>query len=78
MGVGYSEDGAFWTAFLRSLMARDLGGVQLVISDGHEGLQSAIAAVSIGAAWQRSRVRLLHNVRTRQDFFVCEFRLVVR
>src|SRR4029079_7628662 len=31
--VGDSEDGAFWTAFLRSLKARGLGGVQLVISD---------------------------------------------
>ena len=30
--VGDSEDGAFWTAFLRSLKARGLGGVQLVIS----------------------------------------------
>ena len=29
--VGDSEDGAFWTAFLRSLKARGLGGVQLVI-----------------------------------------------
>jgi putative transposase len=27
--VGDSEDGAFWTAFLRSLKARGLGGVQL-------------------------------------------------
>jgi putative transposase len=32
--VGDSEDGAFWTAFLRSLKTRGLGGVQLVISDG--------------------------------------------
>src|SRR4051812_30521165 len=30
--VGDSEDGAFWTAFLRSLKTRGLGGVQLVIS----------------------------------------------
>lgn len=31
--VGDSEDGAFWTAFLRSLLARGLSGMQLVISD---------------------------------------------
>ena len=43
--VGDSEDGAFWTAFLRSLKARGLGGVQLVISDAHTGLKAAIAAV---------------------------------
>src|SRR5439155_487652 len=30
--VGDSEDGAFWTAFLRSLKARGLAGTQLVIS----------------------------------------------
>jgi putative transposase len=60
--VGDSEDGAFWTAFLRSLKARGLGGVQLVISDAHEGLRQAIAAVLIGAAWQRCRVHFLRNV----------------
>ncbi len=43
--VGDSEDGAFWTAFLRSLRTRGLAGVQLVISDAHAGLKNAIAAV---------------------------------
>ena len=38
MDVGDSEDGAFWTAFLRGLKTRGLGGVQLVISDAHAGL----------------------------------------
>jgi putative transposase len=60
--VGDSEDGAFWTAFLRSLKARGLSGVQLVISDAHTGLKAAIGAVMIGAAWQRCRVHFLRNV----------------
>jgi putative transposase len=60
--VGDSEDGAFWTAFLRSLKARGLGGVQLVISDAHTGLKQAIAAVLLGVAWQRCRVHFLRNV----------------
>jgi transposase-like protein len=60
--VGDSEDGAFWTAFLRSLRARGLAGVQLVISDAHTGLKAAIASVLIGAAWQRCRVHFLRNV----------------
>jgi putative transposase len=60
--VGDSEDGAFWTAFLRSLKARGLGGVQLVISDAHTGLKQAICAVLIGASWQRCRVHFLRNV----------------
>lgn len=60
--VGDSEDGAFWTAFLRTLKARGLGGVQLVISDAHTGLKQAISAVLLGAAWQRCRVHFLRNV----------------
>ena len=60
--VGDSEDGAFWTAFLRSLKTRGLSGVQLVISDAHAGLKAAIAAVLLGAAWQRCRVHFLRNV----------------
>ena len=54
--VGDSEDGAFWTAFLRSRKARGLAGTKLVISDAHAGLKAAIAAVMLGAAWQRCRV----------------------
>ncbi len=60
--VGDSEDGAFWTAFLRSLKARGLKGVQLVISDSHAGLKAAIGSVLLGAAWQRCRVHFLRNV----------------
>jgi putative transposase len=62
---GDSEDGAFRTAFLRSLKARGLAGVQLVISDAHEGLMAAIGAVLLGTAWQRCRVHFLRNVLAR-------------
>jgi transposase-like protein len=62
LDVGPSEDGAFWLAFLRSLVARGLGGVQLVISDAHQGLKSAIAAVLHGATWQRCRVHFVRNL----------------
>ena len=60
--VGPSEDGQFWLQFLRSLAARGLSGVQLVISDAHHGLKSAIAAVLQGASWQRCRVHFMRNV----------------
>ena len=63
--VGDSEDGAFWTAFLRSLKARGLGGVQLVISDAHTGLKAAIASVFLGASWQRCRVHFMRNLLAR-------------
>jgi putative transposase len=59
--VGPSEDGAFWLGFLRSLVARGLSSVQLVISDAHEGLKQAIAAVLHGASWQRCRVHFVRN-----------------
>jgi transposase-like protein len=57
-----TEDGAGWTAFLRGLVARGLSGVQLVISDAHEGLKSAIAAVLPGASWQRCRTHFMRNL----------------
>jgi putative transposase len=59
--VGPSEDGAFWGAFLRSLVARGLCGVRLVTSDAHRGLKSAVAAVLVGASWQRCRVHFMRN-----------------
>jgi putative transposase len=61
LDVGPSEDGAFWLQFLRGLVARGLRGVGLVISDAHEGLKGAIAAVLQGAAWQRCRVHFVRN-----------------
>jgi putative transposase len=61
LDVGPSEDGAFWLAFLRGLVARGLTGVQLVVSDAPEGLRSAIAAVLHGASWQRCRVHFVRN-----------------
>src|ERR687886_28887 len=52
LDVGPSESGAFWTRFLRSLVARGLSGVKLVTSDTHRGLKGAIEALLQGASWQ--------------------------
>src|ERR671937_2073555 len=60
-----AEDGAAWTSFLRGLVARGLSGVKLVVSDSHEGLKQAIAAVLPGAAWQRCRVHFVRNLLTK-------------
>ena len=65
LDVTTSEDGAGWLAFLRGLAARGLSGVQLVTSDDHAGLVSAIAAVLPGAAWQRCRTHYHRNLLTR-------------
>lgn len=65
LDVFTSEDGAGWTAFLRSLVARGLHGVQLVTSDAHEGLKNAIAAVFPGASWQRCRTHFMKNLLSK-------------
>lgn len=63
--VGTSEDGASWLAFLRSLVARGLSGVELVTSDAHLGLREAIAVVFSGASWQRCRTHFMTNLLAR-------------
>ena len=62
LDVGPSEEGAFWLAFLRGLVARGLKGVQLVISDAHVGLRQAIRAILAAASWQRCRVHFMRNL----------------
>jgi putative transposase len=57
-----SEDGAGWLAFVRSLVARGLSGVRLVISDAHPGLVDAISSTLQGASWQRCRTHFLRNL----------------
>jgi putative transposase len=59
---GPSEDHAFWVGFLRSLLKRGLKGVQLVISDSHEGLKQAVMKVLHAASWQRCRVHFMRNL----------------
>jgi transposase-like protein len=60
LGIGPSEAETFWTDFLRSLRARGLDGVRLVISDAHTGLKAAISRV-FDASWQRCRVHWMRN-----------------
>jgi transposase-like protein len=60
LAIGPSEAETFWTDFLRALTRRGLRGVQLVISDAHEGLKAAVAKV-LNATWQRCRVHFMRN-----------------
>jgi transposase-like protein len=57
-----AESTAGWTGFLRSLVARGLCGVELVISDAHGGIKAAIAAVLGDASWQRCRTHFMANL----------------
>src|ERR687898_503272 len=73
LDVGEAETEAFWRSFLRSLVKRGLAGVQLVVSDAHEGLKRAIAQV-LGCPWQRCTVHFLRealgHVRKEQQGMV--------
>ena len=60
-----AEDTAAWTAFLRSVVARGLAGVELVTSDAHGGIKAAIATVFADASWQRCRTHFMANLATR-------------
>jgi putative transposase len=62
LAVGASESEPFWSDFLRSLIGRGLKGVQLVISDSHQGLKAAVGKVLSGATWQRCRVHFMRNL----------------
>ena len=59
-----NDEGSAWPSFIRSLVARGLHGVRLVISDDHAGLVRAVHEQLLGAAWQRCRV---HFTRNAQD-----------
>lgn len=61
LDVGATESGAFWREFLRSLVARGLTGVELVVSDQHEGLKAAIGQI-LGCPWQRCTVHFLREM----------------
>lgn len=79
--VGDSEDEVFWRGFLRSLKARGLGGVRLVISDQHAGLVAALRRSFQGAAHQRCRVHFARNLlalvpKSHQDMVAAVFRTI--
>jgi len=60
--VAGSEKGAAYASMLRGLVDRGLSGVQLVISDDHEGIKAAVSGELPGAQWQRCVVHFERNV----------------
>lgn len=61
VSVALSEAEVHWREFLSSLMERGLHGVKLVVSDAHEGLRKALAAVLPSVPWQRCQFHLQQN-----------------
>lgn len=61
VSVSLSEHETHWKAFLKSLKARGMNGVKLVISDDHEGLGAARRAILGSVPWQRCQFHLQQN-----------------
>lgn len=61
VSVALSEAEVHWRAFLESLQARGMRGVEYVVSDDHAGLRAARRAVLGGANWQRCQFHLARN-----------------
>jgi putative transposase len=64
VSVAVGEHEAHWRQFLQSLVQRGLTGVQLIVSDAHEGLQAARRAVFGGVPWQRCQFHLQQNAQS--------------
>ena len=61
VAVANRESTTSWKEFLTKLNTRGLRGVQLAVSDHHEGLRQAIRQVLPEALWQRCYVHFLRN-----------------
>jgi transposase-like protein len=61
VSVSLSEHEVHWKAFLKSLKDRGLHGMELIISDDHEGLGAARRAVFGSVPWQRCQFHLQQN-----------------
>lgn len=57
-----TESHLSWRDFLLSLRRRGLSGVELCVSDAHEGLVRALGEVFPGSSWQRCVTHLERNV----------------
>jgi transposase-like protein len=60
--VADNEDEPVWENLFEELKGRGLKGVQLVISDGHKGIQKAVEKSFLGASWQMCNVHFMRAV----------------
>lgn len=61
VSVSLSEAEVHWRKFLSSLIERGLHGVEMIVSDAHEGLKQARKACLPGVPWQRCQFHLQQN-----------------
>lgn len=60
--IADSEDAMFWEDLFTDLKKRGLRGVELIISDGHKGIQKAVTTSFQGSSWQMCHVHLIRAV----------------
>ena len=63
LDVAHTETEATYAELFKDLKKRGLKGVQLVISDHHEGLQNAIKRHFQGASWQHCQTHFHRNIK---------------
>lgn len=63
LDVAHTETEATYADLFKDLKKRGLKGVQLVISDHHEGLQNAIKRHFQGASWQHCQTHFHRNIK---------------
>jgi len=61
--VNLSEAEVHWRAFISSLLDRGMRGVQMIVSDAHEGLKKALRAAMPSVPWQRCQCHLQRNAQ---------------
>ena len=63
--LGDSESEQTWAEVFGELKKRGLSGVELVVSDGHEGIRAALQRAFPQAQWQRCRVHFIRNIMNK-------------
>ena len=63
VSVALSEQEVHWREFLMSLKDRGLHGIELFVSDAHEGLKAARKAVFPAVPWQRCQFHVQQNAQ---------------
>ena len=71
-----SEGEAFWSEHFEMLKERGLHGVQLLISDGHTGIQNAVQRAFLGSSWQMCHVHM-HRIIKSKGIRRCDIKIVV-
>jgi len=66
--VDDSESEQTWSEVFRSLKARGLRGVELIVSDAHAGIRAAMERHFQGVSWQRCRVHFKREMMKKVSY----------